>query len=119
MKKKYDISITQQVAETIALEIVDDAGNPRDVSAYLFKMDCRQQPNSESAYFTIGSDDSTIFVDSSQNNKLWLVFKHELTKNLNFDKGAYDLIAYSPDKIHVEILMSGTVHLQKSYTRLS
>jgi len=118
MKKKYDINITQQVSESISLEIVDNAGNPRDISNYLFKMDCRQQPNSESPYFTIGSDDNTIFIDSAKNNKIWLVFKHELTKTLNFDKGSYDLIAYSPDKIHVEILISGMVILNKSYTRL-
>ena len=118
MKIKYDFNITQQVAETISLEIVDELGNPRNLSTYLFKMDCRQQPNSENTFFTIGSDDSTIFLDSTDTHKIWLVFKHELTKTLNFDKGPYDLIAYSPDKIHVEILMSGFVTLNKTVTKI-
>ena len=118
MKKKYDFNITQQVAETISLEIVDDSGSPRDLSPYNFKMDCRQQPNTESTYFSISSDDSTIILDSTNNHKLWLVFKHDLTKSLNFEKGVYYLIAYSPDKIHVEILMSGTVTLNKAVTRI-
>jgi hypothetical protein len=118
MKRKYDFNITQQVSETLAVEIVDDLGQARNLSSYSFKLDCRQGPQSSEAFFSLSSDDGTIVLDNSINNKIWLIFLHELTKTLNFDKGLYDLLAYAPDKSHVEVLMSGAVTLNKTVTRI-
>ena len=118
MKRKYDFSITQQVSETLAVEIVDDLGQARNLNSYSFKLDCRQGPQSAEAFFSLSSDDGTIVLDNNINNKIWLIFLHELTKTLNFDKGLYDLLAYAPDKSHVEVLMSGAVTLNKTVTRI-
>ena len=118
MKSKYDFSISQQVAETIAIEIQDSLGNPRDLSNFGFKLDCRQQPNSESPYFSLSSDEGTIILDTTHNNKLWLVFRHDMTKELNFDKGLYDLLIFDTAKTHVESVMAGTVTLNKTVTKL-
>jgi len=118
MKRKHDFIITQQVSETIAIEIVDDLGQARDLTPYSFKLDCRQGPQSAEAFFSLSSDEGTILLDNVINNKIWLIFQHELTKTLNFDKGLYDLLAYAPDKSHVEVLMSGAVTLNKTVTRI-
>jgi hypothetical protein len=69
-------------------------------------------------YFTISSDEGTIILDSNHLHKLWLVFRHDMTKELEFDKGVYDLLAYDSTKTHVEVLMSGSVSLSKTVTRL-
>ena len=118
MKRKHDFTIKQQASETIALEIVDDLGQTRDLSPYSFKLDCRHTTQSAEAYFSLSSDGGTIVLDNVINNKIWLIFQHELTKTLNFDKGFYDLLAYAPDKSHVEVLMSGAVTLNKTVTRI-
>ena len=119
MKTKYDFSITQQVAETISVEIVDSMGAPRNLSTYSFQLDCRQQSNSVDAFFSINSVDGTIILDTLNTNKLWLVFRHDMTKDLSFDKGIYDLLAYDASKSHVEVLMSGNVTLNKTVTKLT
>lgn len=118
MKGKYDFSIRQQVSDTIAVEIVDDMGTPRDLSTYSFKLECRQQPTSADIYFGLSSDDGTIILDTNNNSKIWLVFRHDMTKDLFFEKGQYDLLAYDVSKSHVEVLMSGTVTLNKTVTKL-
>lgn len=118
MRTKYDFSVTQQVSDAIAIEIVNELGQPRDLSGLLFKLDCRQSVNSDTVYFSLGSGDNTIYLDSLANHKIWLVFTHDLTKLLNFDKGVYDLVAYKSDKTLVEVLMSGTVTLNRTVTQL-
>ena len=118
MKKTYDFSITQQTSESLSLEIVDPAGNPRDLSGLDFKLDCRKTHNDSEALFSLGSSDSTIMLDTVNKHMIHLVFSHNLTKALSFDKGVYDLIAYLPDKSSVEKLMSGTVTLEKTITKL-
>jgi len=118
MKKNYDFTITQQVSEALTLEIVDPTGNPRNLTGLDFKLDCRKNMTDPEPLFTLSSADSTIMLDSVNNHQLHLVFSHELTKTLNFDKGMYDLLAYLPDKSSVEKLMSGQVTLNKTVTSI-
>lgn len=118
MKTKYDFSISQQVAETISVEIVDSMGSPRNLSIFSFQLDCRQQPASVEPFFSLSSSDGTIILDTNNNNKVWMVFRHDLTKELEFDKGLYDLLAFDSSKSHVEVLMSGTITLNKTITKL-
>jgi len=118
MRTKHDFSITQQTTETISLEIVDSAGVPRSLAGLDFKLDCRQQPNAPEPFFTMSSADGTIQLDHVHNHKIWLHFGHDMTKQLSFDKGVYDLLAYLPDKSSVEILMQGQVTLNKTVTKL-
>ena len=118
MLKKNDLEITQQVTETVVLEIVDETGNPRNLSGYDFQLDCRQQPNSENVYFTMSSADQTIQLDSVDQHKIILYFTHDLTKSLNFDVGLYDLMIFKPDRSSVEVIVSGKVHLKKTITKL-
>lgn len=119
MKTKYDFSISQQVAETMSIEIVDNLGAPRNLSNYSFKLDCRQQAGAEATFFSLSSDEGTIILDTTQTNKVWLVFRHDMTKDLNFDRGLYDLLAYDVSKSHVEVLMTGQVTLNKTVTKLN
>ena len=118
MKKTYDFTITQQVSEAITLEIVDAAGNPRSLAGLLFKLDCRKTFNDAEPLFTLSSGANSIMLDSVNTHRIFLSFSHELTKGLNFDKGFYDLLAYKPDKSQVEVLLSGSVTLNKTMTRL-
>ena len=118
MKKTYDFTITQQVSEAITLEIVDADGNPRNLSGLLFKLDCRKTAHDSEALFTLSSSANSIMLDSVNTHRILLSFSHELTKGLNFDKGFYDLLAYKPDKTAVEVLISGSVTLNKTITRI-
>ncbi len=118
MKNRHDLVISQQVAETLSIEIVDSLGAPRNLSTFDFQLDCSLQASSETPFFSLSSTDGTIILDSTHTNKLWLVFRHDLTKTLSFDKGVYDLLAFDAGKTHVEILMSGMVTLNKTVTKL-
>jgi|GEM_PF-2577013 len=118
MKKTYDFTITQQVSEAITLEIVDADGNPRNLSGLLFKLDCRKTVHDSEALFTLSSSANSIMLDPVNTHRIFLSFSHELTKELNFDKGFYDLLAYKPDKSQVEVLLSGSVTLNKTITRI-
>jgi len=118
MKKTHDISITQQVSESITLEIVGSDGSPRDLSSFVFKLDCKKNYSDQSALFSLSSSDSSIMLDTNNNHMVHLVFSHDLTKTLDFDKGVYDLLAYKPDKSHVEVLISGSISLRKTVTKL-
>lgn len=119
MALKYDFTVVQSISDSIAVEIVNSAGTPVNLSGKLFQLDCRQNHNTEVPYFSLSSSSNTLILDASQNNKIHLVFTHEMTSQLNFDKGTYDLIGYLPDKSEVNLLMSGTVTLQKTVTRLA
>lgn len=118
MKKKYNFTLTQQVSESISIEFLDEAGSPRALTGYEFKLDCKKNYNELEPQFTLSSADNTIVLDATNTNKITLYFNHELTKTLNFDKAEYDLITYLPDKSKVEVLMSGTVTLNRTITSL-
>jgi len=118
MKNTHDFSITQQVSDSITLEIIGDDGSPRDLSPFAFKLDCKKNYSDESPLFTLSSSDSSIVLDTNNNHMIHLVFSHDLTKDLVFDKGVYDLLAYKPDRSHVEVLMSGSISLRKTVTKL-
>jgi hypothetical protein len=118
MKKTYDFSITQQVSEAITIEIVDQAGVPRNLTGYDFKLDCKKTFNDAEPLFTLSSADNTIILDPNNTHRISLAFTHDLTKALYFDKGTYDLLAFLPDKSIVEVLMSGTVTLNRTVTSL-
>ena len=118
MKKTYDFSITQQVSEAITIEIIDQAGVPRNLTGYEFKLNCKRTYNDPVPLFTLSSSDHTIILDPNNTHRISLAFTHDLTKELNFDKGNYDLLAFLPDKSQVEVLMNGTVTLNKTVTSL-
>jgi hypothetical protein len=118
MVLKYDFTIIQSISDSFAVEIVNSAGTPIDLTGKGFQLDCRQNYNSEETLFSLSSANNTLILDNTQNNKVHLVFTHELSSSLKFDKGIYDMIAYLPDKSEVNLLMSGTVSLQKTITKL-
>ena len=118
MPLKYDFTIIQSISDSISVEIVNSAGTPVNLTNKLFQLDCRSNFNTLEPYFTLSSTDNTLMLDATQNNKIHLVFTHEMTKNLDFGKGVYDLIAYLADKSEVNLLMSGTISLQKTITKL-
>ena len=126
MLQKYDFSITQQVTESFVIQIRDTNQNPRDLTGHEFLLQCRSTPTSSTTLFTLSSTASPQTITLGQTDstttvfdEIILVLTHDLTKDVEFDKGVYDLLMYLPDKSHVEMLMSGTVTLKRSVTKLA
>lgn len=125
--QKYDFTLTQQVTESIVIDIKDELQNPRDLTGMNFYLQCRTSPTSETAIFTLTSDgsDPTITLTKSDTttaikDRITILLTHDLTgaNELNFDKGVYDLLMYNADRSLVEILMSGTVVMKRTVSKL-
>lgn len=125
--QKYDFTLTQQVTESIVIDIKDELQNPRDLTGMSFYLQCRTSPTSDTAIFTLTSDgtDPTITLTASDSStsvkdRITILLTHDLTgaADLNFDKGVYDLLMYNADRSVVEILMSGTVIMKRTVSKL-
>jgi hypothetical protein len=115
---KYDIILTQQLTSSYTLDIIDGDGNAIDLTGYEFQLDCKPDPKAVLLFFSLSSADSTIVKDTSINNRIELLFTHEVTKNLNFTKGVYDILAFKPDKSDVMLICTGSVSLRNVVTQI-
>lgn len=115
---KYDIVLTQQLTSSYTLDIVDGDGNAIDLTGYEFQLDCKPDAKAGVNFFSLSSADLTIEKDSSINNRVKLIFTHEITKSLKFSKGVYDILAFKPDKSDVILICAGAVSLQYVVTEI-
>jgi len=116
--KVYDFEITQQETADITQEFYDDNNLPRALTGNDFKLDCKLNPNLPDVLFTMTTTNGDITIDGTQSNKIHINFTHNLTKGLNFPQGYYDLIMFDGAKTNVEVMMTGTIKLNKTITKL-
>jgi hypothetical protein len=118
MKKKVDLKIKQAETNVFYFEYVDENEAPINLEGFLFKMDCRDQPGSGKQYFTLSSEDGTIYLDRSQNNKIWAIFPHRITSHLTFKNSMYDIVAYKEDRSEVCVVVGGNISLERTITEI-
>ena len=139
MAQKQDFILEQQATHTFIIDFLNADNTARaidkdaDGNSYSqtlkFQLDCRQNITSSDHLFRlfgeINNANLEIQLGSSSpsatpliNDRLSITFGHALTSSLDFDKGYYDLLMYLDDKSYVEILMQGTVTVNKTITKL-
>lgn len=116
--KQFDFEITQGSTHDITVEFFDDDNLPRTLTGMDFKLDCKVNPNSPEILFSLTSGALQIQVDGTTSNMIHLILDHATTKMMSFKKGFYDMVMYDSGKTNVEVMMSGTVTLVSTITRL-
>jgi hypothetical protein len=116
--KQFDFELTQQQSHDITVDFYDADNLPRVLTGYDFKLDCKINVNQPDVILSLSSAAGQITVDGTNTNQLHLLVDHNMSKGLNFIKGTYDLVMYDAAKTVVEVILTGTISLNKTITRL-
>ncbi len=113
---EYDIILEQDVSEAVQLNLVQSDGvtpitETVDGTA---KLQCRPDADSKQVYFTL-TDADGITLDNT-NKRIIIDFADELTVNLTFTTGVYDLFWYPLSGVDKKIV-KGTITIDKRVTR--
>lgn len=107
----YTIKIKQGSDFNLELQMVDDNDNPIDISHLTWKGQVRERPESGLAY------DFTIFTVPTQ-GRVELFLPAEVTKNMMFSDGKYDLFYTDTVSDKIECLLHGDVDVTWKVTEL-
>lgn len=116
--KSFDFEIVQQQTHDFEVEFYDSDNLPRAMTGFDFKLDAKINPNTPETVFSLTSSSGQITIDGTDAHKLHLLVDHSMSKQLSFTKAYYDLILFDTGRTTVEVIMSGTVTLTKTITRL-
>ena len=116
--KQFDFELTQQQSHDITVDFYDDDGLPVALTGYDFKLDCKINPNTPDVLMSLSSTAGHITVDGTTTNQIHLIVDHTMSKSLNFVKGVYDLVIYDAGRTIVQVILSGTITLNKTITKL-
>ena len=116
--KQFDFELTQQQSHDITVDFYDADNLPRVLTGFDFKLDCKINVNQPDVILSLSSAAGQITVDGTNTNQIHLLIDHNMSKSLNFIKGTYDLVMYDAGKTVVEVILTGTISLNKTITRL-
>ncbi len=106
----HDIEIKRGTDYNLDIQMVDDNNNPVDVSGFEWKAQLRERPETGLHYvFSI----STI----PEEGKVTLSMPHDVTDQIMFHNGVYDLF-YTSDNSLRECLLQGKVSMIWKATEL-
>lgn len=115
MAGQYNFTIEQGATFTRVIIWKDENGNPVDVTGYVARMQIRKTKGDSKIILSLDSGDLGGITLGTTDGKITITIPADVTADLNFDSGVYDLELEKSGV--VTRLLEGRVTLSKEVTR--